>query len=138
MSDKTPGQRAYEAYWRGMPNELHVPAWFAIKDPLKKAGWERAAAAVMPQRDDGLTPDERDVWKAAYGSAVVLVAMMAHEHQVVVPDIEARKAARDSAALAVDLLRQDPGSVPIEVSAASPSPGPDVPPAPTPQKAKTP
>lgn len=62
MSDKTPGQRAYEAY-RDTPGVPVTHSWDALNNPDQR-GWHRAAAAVMLQRNDGMTDDERRLYIA--------------------------------------------------------------------------
>ena len=69
MSDKTAGQRAYEAY-RATPGTYAPEQWGSLANTQRR-GWHNVAAAVMPPRNDGMTDDERDVWKATYASARV-------------------------------------------------------------------
>ena len=110
MSDKTPGQRAYEAWSFAMG--AGNGSW-EDKSPGNRDAWERAAAAVMPQRNDGMTDDERDVWKAAYGFAMAaaIQSQLDEDYTLAMARDEAFAVADEAVASLSGL-----GGLPIEVT----------------------
>lgn len=109
---KTPGQIAYEAY-RGTPAVPASHSWEMLDNNIKRA-WHNVAKALAPLPIDGMTKDERDVWKAAYGAAMA-AALVARDDDDGLDLMTARDVATSVADESVAALN-GLGGLPIEVS----------------------